>query len=321
MTRIYLLLPILILFSSCQSNKSDSKSLITSPNTGIELIVLGTLQDGGLPHIGCKKKCCAPFFNNPHPAHKVVSLGIIDYDSQNTYILEATPDFTEQIEFLTTRANFDSGQSIPDGIFISHAHIGHYTGLMFLGKEAKNANQAQVYCMPGMENFLTNHGPWSQLVTNKNIIIKTLKRDTPLKLSPNLSITPFIVPHRDEFSETVGFKINGPHKTVLFIPDIDKWSKWEKMIIEEISKVDYAFIDGTFYDAEEINYRDIKEIPHPFVIESMELFNTMTISDKSKVHFIHLNHTNPLNIKNSSQYNTVRDNGFNIAEYSSSFPL
>jgi len=172
-----------------------------------------------------------------------------------------------------------------------------------------------VYCMPKMQSFLTTNGPWSQLVLNKNIVFTPLRKDTRVHLSDHLKVTPFLVPHRDEYSETVGFKIEGPQKSILFIPDIDKWNKWDRSIIEEIRKVDLAFIDGTFYDGVEINYRNIAEIPHPFIIESMELFKDLDETEKSKIHFIHLNHTNPLNIKGSFQYKATLKRGFKIAEY------
>jgi pyrroloquinoline quinone biosynthesis protein B len=119
----------------------------------------------------------------------------------------------------------------------------------------------------------------------------------------------------------VGFVIEGPNKKVLFIPDIDKWSKWDKFIVEEIQKVDQAFIDGTFYDGKEINNRDIAEIPHPFVIESMELFKKLEPVQKSKICFIHFNHTNPLLDASSEESKTVKEKGFNIAQKGEVFAL
>ena len=189
-------------------------------------------------------------------------------------------------------ASWDT-KELPDGIFLTHAHIGHYTGLMYLGKEATNAKKVPVYAMPKMGGFLEQNGPWNQLVTNNNITLKKLENNKAIVLSENLKVIPFTVPHRDEYSETVGYTIIGPNKTALFIPDIDKWEKWETNIIAAISKVDYAFIDATFYDAEEINNRDISQIPHPFVIESMALFDNLSETQKKKIHFIHFNHTKP----------------------------
>ena len=124
---------------------------------------------------------------------------------------------------------------------------------------------------------------------------------------------PFKVPHRDEYSETVGLRIIGPNKSVLFIPDIDKWDKWETNIVEAVMNVDYALIDATFYDAVEINNRDISEIPLPFVIETMELFKNQPEAIRNKIHFIHLNHTNPLLNPESEQSKEVLAKGFHIA--------
>jgi pyrroloquinoline quinone biosynthesis protein B len=278
------------------------------------LIILGTLQDGGSPHIGCKKACCKKLFEKPDPTRKVVSLGLIDFENKQTWLMEATPDITSQLKDLKKVAKFQETET-PNGIFITHAHIGHYAGLMYLGKEALGAKNLPIYAMPRMKSYLETNGPWSQLVSQNNIFLSRLKKDSSVILSSNFSITPFTVPHRDEYSETVGYKIKGPNKTALFIPDINKWSIWEKRIIDEIAMVDYAFIDATFYDGNEINTRKISEIPHPFVIESMELFKGLPASEKSKIYFIHFNHTNPLLNPQSKQSKNVIKQGFKIARF------
>lgn len=309
----HLYLPVLLLFACSSPNKELAHQAQSETKNGVELIVLGNVQDAGSPHIACKKACCKDLFLQPDPSRKVVSLGLIDHKSQRTYLFEASPDIAEQLKLLKTHSGFDD-QEIPNGIFLTHAHIGHYTGLMYLGKEATNAKAVNVFAMPKMAQFLKDNGPWSQLVSNDNISLKPLFTDSSVNFN-HIKITPFIVPHRDEYSETVGYRIDGPNKSVLFIPDIDKWSKWAHSIKAEIAKVDYAFLDGTFYDGEEINTRDISEIPHPFVIESMELFKSLSLEEKNKIHFIHFNHTNPLLVKDSKQSVRVLKEGFNIAPF------
>jgi pyrroloquinoline quinone biosynthesis protein B len=313
---------IILLLVSCNENNTakDSTSKNGRTKTGIELIVLGNVQDGGSPHIGCTKDCCKQLFQNPDPTRKVVSLGIIDHENHMTYMLEATPDFTTQMADLLSIANI-TDKKTTDGIFLTHAHIGHYTGLMYLGREALGAKETNVYAMPKMTEFLTNNGPWSQLVSLRNIDIIPIKENDTINLSENLSVIPFKVPHRDEFSETVGFYILGPSKKVMFIPDIDKWEKYSLNIEELISDVDYAFLDATFYSGKEINNRPIAEIPHPFVIESFERFKNLSTKDKAKIHFIHLNHTNPLLNYESEEYNETIKKGFNIATFHQIFEL
>lgn len=250
----------------------------------------------------------------------MVSLGVVDRENKSKYLFEATPDMPEQMKMLKNFASVKSKET-PDGIFLTHAHIGHYTGLMYLGKEALNATEVAVYAMPRMKYFLEINGPWSQLVSTNNIAINEIADETPVKLTSNLKVVPFRVPHRDEYSETVGYTIIGQNKKALFIPDIDKWKKWDKNIIEEISKVDYAFLDATFFDAEEINNRDISEIPHPFIIESMSIFANLTADEKNKIYFIHLNHTNPALDPDSSQSKEILKNGFHIARIKEQFNL
>jgi pyrroloquinoline quinone biosynthesis protein B len=305
-----LIVLIVAVFLKCTGISAQTATIIAENRPFI--VILGTAQDAGAPHIGCKKACCKALFKDPELRQNVVSLGIIDPENKTKYIIECTPDFTIQSKALMEYCPFPS-KEMPDGIFISHAHIGHYAGLMYLGKEAISADKVPVYAMPGMRRFLETNGPWSQLVNFKNIELKSLENKQTTKLSDNLSIKPLQVPHRDEFSETVGFIIEGPLKKVLFIPDIDKWEKWSSDIIEVIKEVDYAFIDGTFYDGEEINNRNISEIPHPFIVESMFLFKDLPEIEKNKIQFIHLNHTNGALNPDSIQSRTILANGFNVA--------
>ena len=307
----------LLVFVSCSGTFKEKKGPIAQEkSTAIinetSLVILGTIQDAGSPHIACKKECCSTLFVNPDANRKVVSLGLIDAEYKKTYLFEATPDISEQLKNLRRKAPFNANE-IPNGIFITHAHIGHYTGLMYLGKEATNTKNALVYAMPKLKTFLETNGPWGQLVSNKNIAIEEIHNNEEINLSPSIKVMPIRVPHRDEYSETVGFRIIGPNKSVLFIPDIDKWGKWETSIVEAVVSVDYALIDATFYDAAEINKRDISEIPHPFVIESMELFKNQPEAIRNKIHFIHLNHTNPLLNLESEQSKEVLAKGFHIA--------
>ena len=275
----------------------------TKPNFSLK--VLGVVQDGGLPHLGSNKLCC----ENYEKRRYVTSIMLINNENNESYLFDASPDINEQLNFMGDRIKKDL-----KGIFLTHAHIGHYTGLMYFGREALNSKLINVYAMPRMKKFLENNGPWSQLVSLKNISIKEINNNSKFSIDPNVIIQAIEVPHRAEFSETVGYKIYGPNKTALFIPDIDKWYLWETSIVDEIMKVDYALIDATFYNSKEINYRDISEIPHPFVIESMELFDELDTKEKNKIYFIHLNHTNPLLDKNSDEYKYVIAKGYNIAE-------
>lgn len=310
----------LVMFALLVNCKGESKQNITIDKSfpeepkenGISVLVLGTLQDAGSPHIACKKECCAGLFKKPNPSRKVVSLGVIDHENQQTFLFDATPDIAEQVKLLKRNASWEADE-LPNGIFLTHAHIGHYSGLMYLGKEATNAQSVPTYVMPKMKGFLEENGPWSQLVSEKNIVLHLIENQIEISPTSNLKVIPFEVPHRDEFSETVGYKIIGPTKSALFIPDIDKWGKWGTDITDEIAKVNYAFLDGAFFDGDELNTRDISQIPHPFVIESMALFGMLPASEKKKIHFMHFNHTNPLLDSESEQSMKVLKNGFKIA--------
>ncbi|MFT4652294.1 MAG: pyrroloquinoline quinone biosynthesis protein B, partial [Porticoccaceae bacterium] len=266
------------------------------------LYVLGVAQDAGFPQAGCYKPHCMPGWEKPETKIGATSLALIDPASKKKYIFEATPDFPEQLFMLEQEAPTDEFEL--SGIFITHAHIGHYTGLMYLGREVIGADQMPVYVMPKMKRYLTNNGPWSQLIDLNNIELMTLNNRSVVELS-NLKVMPFIVPHRDEFSETVGFSIKGPNKTALFIPDINKWSQWERDIADQVQASDYALIDATFFNNGELPGRDMSKIPHPLVTETMDALSNLSKEHRAKVWFIHMNHTNPLLNLNSEQAKTV----------------
>ena len=199
------------------------------------------------------------------------------------------------------------------GIFLTHAHIGHYTGLMQLGHEVIGASDVPVYAMPQMTTFLQTNGPWSQLVHYGNISLQPLHADQAINLTPEISVTPFVVPHRDEYSETVGYKIQSSDSSLLYIPDINKWEVWNRSIENEIRKVHFALLDGTFYDANELPGRNMAEIPHPFIQESLDRFSSLPLSEKKKIMFIHFNHTNPL-ILDSPEREYVEKLGYRVAK-------
>ena len=249
-------------------------------------------------------------WKDPKLRRSATSLALVDPVTETKYLFEATPNLPEQLYKLETIAS-DTNYSL-EGVFLTHAHMGHYTGLMYFGFESMSANNLSVYAMPRMRAYLRNNGPWSQLVTMNNISLKEIEDQQPVNFE-RFSVTPMLVPHRDEFSETVGYRIQGPLKTALFIPDIDKWEIWNRSITEEISLVDYALLDATFFDGNELPGRDMADIPHPFVLESMELFSELSAADKAKVWFIHLNHTNPLLNSDSKAYQRVIEAGYNVA--------
>jgi len=274
------------------------------------MIVLGTTQDGGYPQMGCSRNCCTLAHEHDSLKQYVVSLALIDPQQKKWWLFEATPDIKAQLHLFGKQTN-NQYNFLPDGIFLTHAHIGHYTGLLQLGREVMNGKQVPVYGLPRLKKFLETNGPWSQLVQLQNIELVELKENTPIMFPGNISITAFRVPHRDEFSETAGLKITTPAKRYLFIPDIDKWSKWNKSIVEEVKSVDVAFLDATFFSAEELPYRNMSEVPHPLVMETMSLFESESIDTKRKISFIHFNHTNPL-LYDTMKQNDLKKRGFSL---------
>lgn len=298
-------------FLTCHCTAQTSSRINgSSPPKSIQLVVLGIAQDAGFPQAGCKKQCCAAAWKEPGLRRMVSSVAVIDHQSQTRYLFDCTPDFPKQLQLLEQTIAGKSNDI--HGIFLTHAHIGHYTGLIHLGREVMGASGVPVYAMPRMKKFLQTNGPWSQLVKLDNIRLGDLEADKTVPLA-KFSVTPFLVPHRDEFSETVGFRIQGPNKTALFIPDIDKWSRWDRSIEKLLQDVDVAYLDGTFFENGEIPGRDMSLIPHPFVAETINRLAPLDETQRKKVRFIHLNHTNPGLQKSSGAAAQIERAGMRIA--------
>jgi pyrroloquinoline quinone biosynthesis protein B len=302
----------LVLFGFLSIKKSEKLPLPLNLEPAPYIVVLGIAQDGGYPQAGCTKECCAHYYSGKAKKHYVSCIGLIDPATHQRWLFDATPDFIMQLHYFDSIAPYSG--ILFNGIFLTHAHIGHYTGLMNLGKEAMNTQHIPVYAMPRMKQFLKDNGPWSQLVSIGNIDLKSLKDDSTIQLSSNISVTPFLVPHRDEFSETVGYRIITGNKRIIFIPDIDKWDRWKQDILKVIQDNDLVFIDGTFFKDGELSNTTMRKVPHPFIEESMNLFSGLSIKDKEKIYFIHLNHTNPALYGDSNAVKEIESNHFHLAQ-------
>jgi pyrroloquinoline quinone biosynthesis protein B len=277
------LLALILFLSACAS---------TPPPTTPYAIVLGIAQDGGYPQAGCNRSDCIAAWRNPKLRQRVASLAIVDPQSHQRWIIDATPDFPSQLRTLDEIAPREKDAPLLDGILLTHAHIGHYLGLAQLGREVLGARSIKTYAMPRMREFLQHNGPWDQLVKLHNIEIMPIEDGAAIPLNERITITPLRVPHRDEYSETVGFVIRGPSRSILWLPDIDKWEKWTTPLESVLARVDVAYLDGTFYDASELPGRDLREIPHPLMTETLSRLAASPML--AKVRFIHLNQSNPL---------------------------
>lgn len=277
--------------------------------------VLGTAQDGGYPQIGCNDVCCSLAWKDPDLKKYPSSLAVVDESQSKYWIFDITPEVKSQLHLLNS---FECSLS---GIFITHAHIGHYMGLINLGLEVMNLKQIPVYVMPRMRDFIMDNTLLNQLVENNNINLISLEADQEVHINNLLSIKPFNVPHRNELSETVGYKIIGKDKTAIYLPDIDSWKNFENKLFSLIETNDILYIDGTFYDKTEISSRDISKIPHPEIKETIKMLSHLSPADRKKIHFIHFNHTNDAIRCKSKIYELILDNGFSISQENQQFIL
>lgn len=277
------------------------------------LTVLGIAQDGGVPQAGAHWH---PAWEDHTLRRRAACLGIADLATNQRWMIECTPDFREQLHHFCTLSPPRSSPLL-SGIAITHAHIGHYAGLVHLGREAMGVRGLPLLVMPRMAEFLRRNAPWEMLIREGNVEIVVMKPTHPTPLNERLSITPLLVPHRDEYSETVGFVIEGVQQKVLFLPDIDRWElldAWGTSIEDLIASVDVAYLDATFFDRNELTGRNMASVPHPTITESMERFAVLPETERRKIRCIHLNHTNPALRPNTEARQAIAEAGYAVAE-------
>lgn len=288
------------------------------------VMVLGTAQDGGLPQLGGTAPEDEAARRDPARRRLVASLLIVDPGSGERFLIDATPDLPRQVEIANEAAPRPPAASRPplfEAILLTHAHVGHYAGLMHLGREIYGASGQRILASARFARFLETNGPWDLLVKLNHIRIERLESGVPVKLNPRLSITPLAVPHRDEYSDTFGFIVRGPNRSILWLPDIDKWEKWDSRIEDVIRTVDVAYLDGTFFDGDELPGRAMSEVPHPFIAESLARFAALPATERAKVVFMHLNHTNPAATPGSTAQFAIEKAGMRVAKERERQPL
>jgi pyrroloquinoline quinone biosynthesis protein B len=231
--------------------------------------VLGVAQDAGVPHAGCRCPRCERQVAAPlHPA----CLGLV---GKRTYLIDATPAFPDQIRMLP---------AFPSAILLTHVHVGHVAGLLQLGEEVCDAKGVVVHATPGVCEFLSRNEPWRRLVERGNIRLAPAEAGTTVRLEEGLEVESFPVRHR--VLETVGYFVRGPRRTLLYLPDIDRWDLDLPALLE---RCDLALLDGCFFSRDELPRQ--AEVPHPPITETLDL---LAPEEAAKVRFTHLNHTNPV---------------------------
>lgn len=303
---------------------ADGAVAAPAPAAGPRVVVLGTVQDGGMPQTACSCDRCTLARQDPSQARRVASLAIDFPKTGHTYLIDATPDLAAQIEEVHTFRDHPEGRvdRAPfDGVMLTHAHIGHYLGLALFGFESLNTKDLPLWVSPRFAAYLRTNGPWSQLVRLNNVAIREFVIGQPFALEEGVTVTPIQVPHRDEYSDTMAYLIRGPRKSLFYVPDTDTWDTWKVPLPEILKDVDYALLDATFYSVDELPDRDVKKIKHPLVTASIDLLGPLVKKGRLQVYFTHLNHSNPALDKDGAARKAIEAKGFHVLDEGDEFGL
>jgi len=288
-------------------------------------LVLGIAQDAGVPQIAARSPQDLAARRDPARRRLVASLLIVDPEAGARWLIDATPDLPEQVE---RAEGHPPGRRVAPGrpplfeaIFLTHGHMGHYAGLLELGREAYAAEGQRVVASARMVELLEGNAPWELLVRLGNVRLERIEPERPMRLSPRLTIEAWSVPHRGEYTDTLAFRVAGPSRSLLWLPDIDKWGQWRRPLGEALASVDRAYLDGSFFGPDEVPGRSMAEIPHPFVVETLDLLSTLPARERRKVSFVHLNHSNPALDPASPERARIERAGARVAEELERFDL
>lgn len=275
-----------------------------------QFILLGTAQDGGLPHAGCSCVQCARARREPRFQRFPASAGIVSGDGR--LLIDATSAFAAQTHLLRELSGGDPATGgrygPPQTVLITHAHTGHYAGLWQLDRSVMNASGVRVAGPPRTIELLAANEPWAMMQREGFVRFEPLELDIAHALLPDVRVTLLPVPHRAEWrTDTAAVRVEGPHASVLYLPDIDQWQEWSLDVREVVESVDAAFLDGTFWQ------RPLHAgVPHPPVLETMERLADPVERGRARVSFIHLNHSNPIVDPESDEAVEVRRRGFSV---------
>jgi pyrroloquinoline quinone biosynthesis protein B len=205
------------------------------------------------------------------------------------YLLDATPDIKFQLNLLAGLLPHPARAGRlrpPDAIFLTHAHMGHIGGLPQLGPDAMDARGLPLFASAGVMGVLEKTAVWQPFL--QHIQPAILHDGIPVRLGDGLTITPITIPHRDEWGAgTFAFRVQGPTRSLLYLPDIDSWDAWPSARTV-LGGVDVALVDACFYSTNELDGRT--PVAHPLVRDTLARFADLP----TKLLLTHLNHTNPL---------------------------
>jgi len=231
------------------------------------------------------------------------------------HLIEASRALPDHLAIWSSALGLDTGIR-PDSVCLTHAHLGHIDGLGQFGTEAMGMDGVPLFASSSVIGAIERRGVASPFEC------RAVEHGVGFQPSEGCGFEYALVPvpHRAEESDTHAVVIRGPEDSVLFLPDHDDWSQTLGMHGADSIRdwfsglgVGIALIDGTFWDASELPEREISQIPHPMIAETLDRLGERRQGDP-EIRFVHMNHSNPVLDEASEESGRVEALGWSVAE-------
>jgi pyrroloquinoline quinone biosynthesis protein B len=290
------------------------------------LRILGTAAGGGLPQWNCACPGCAGARRHPSRRRLHDGLAVHGADPGAWFLANATPDVAEQLESHPGLRPGAAEERTPVvRVVLTDAELDHTLGLLRL----REASHIEIWCTEPVHRALTLRlsltdilSPYTRLTWHP---LPHTGAGSPAEIAGlQVSALP-LTDKRPRYAAdepahpawSTALKVHDPRTggTALYAPALASWSD---RLDDEIGRADCVLLDGTFLDEEEprrtgVSSRTASEMGH-LPIEGPGGTAARLDRTGARIHYTHLNNTNPLTDPDAAAHERLSGRGLRVAE-------
>ncbi|WP_026413397.1 pyrroloquinoline quinone biosynthesis protein PqqB [Actinomadura oligospora] len=283
--------------------------------------VLGTAAGGGVPQWNCGCGGCAGARRHPERRRSHASLAVSGSSAGPWYVVNATPDLTDQIEAWADLRPEPGGRRSPlAGVILTDAELDHTLGLFQLREASRVSVLSTAAVWRGLSNGLRVHevlAPYTDLSWRELRDGESVRLDGGLRVRavPVSGKRPRYAAEERAGHWSVALRIDGERGSLVYAPAIADWSP---ELDKELSDADCVFVDGTFWDDQEprtagFSRRTATQMGHLPISGPSGTAGRLARLPARHRFYTHLNNTNPLTDPDAPQHALLAADGIEVA--------